>query len=119
MKRISQYKKIIQEIAQKNNLNEVLLDQIIQNFYANLTKEINTFKHYNIYIKNLGYITLSPNKIKQAIKTATLEERQDRLDILNSLLQKTESRIQERIQRHNTSRKINKEKYDTKNKTDN
>lgn len=119
MKRISQYKKIIQEIAQKNNLDEVLLDQIIQNFYTNLTKEINTFNHYNIYIKNLGYITLSPNKIKQAIKTATLEERQDRLDILNPLLQKTESRIQERIQKHNTSRKINKEKYAAKNKANN
>lgn len=119
MKRISQYKKIIQEIAQKSNLNEEFIHQIIENFYTNLTKEINTFNHYNIYIKNLGYITLSPNKIKQAIKTATLEERQDRLDILNSLLQKAESRVQERIQKHTISRKINKEKHATKNTTNN
>jgi len=117
--KIRQYKKIIQEIALKSSLEYDLIHQIIQNFYTNLTKELNTFNHYNIYVKNLGYFVLSPKKIKRAIQVATFEEKQNKIDILNPLLQKAESRIQERIHKHNISRKINKERHVSKNKANN
>lgn len=111
MKRISAYNKIIQEIALQVQKSPELIDKIIQQYYTNLTTQINLNKHYNIYIQNIGQLHLSPTKIKESIKYAIKDEKLDKIPILENILELAKLRIQERTLKHRESMRINKEKY--------
>lgn len=54
---------------------------------------------------------LSPTKIKENIKYAIRDDNQKKVLTLESALQIAKLKIQERIQRHKESMKINKEKF--------
>jgi hypothetical protein len=92
----------------KNNLTYNNVDILIKHYFDNLTKEINKLQHYNIYVQNLGQLVLSPSKLKAAKKYAIKDEREDRVQILDTLLLKANTRIQENIQKKHT--KIEKRK---------
>ncbi len=111
MKRISAYKKIIQEIALQTQKSPELIDQIIQNYYTNLSTQINLNKHYNIYIHNIGQLHLSPTKIRESIKYAIRDEKLDKVPILEKMLELSVNTIKEKTLKHRESMKINKAKY--------
>lgn len=93
----------------KNNLPEKLINEIIDHFYVNLTKQINENKHYNIYIQNIGQLHLSPKKIQYTLKYSTSNQEIDKIPILENMLKLSKDRIQERIDKHNEKIKLRKE----------
>ena len=83
----------------KNNQSPEFVDKLVQNFYTNLTNQINKLEHYSINVVNLGQIELSPKKIKAARDYAIKDEKPDKVELLQKLLLKANTRIQQKIQK--------------------
>lgn len=83
----------------KHNQSPEFVDKLIQNFYSNLTNQINKLEHYSINVVNLGQIELSPKKIKAAREYAIKDDKPDKVELLQKLLLKTNERIQQRIKK--------------------
>jgi F0F1-type ATP synthase epsilon subunit len=83
----------------KNNQSPEFVDKLVQNFYTNLTTQINKLEHYSINVLNLGQVELSPRKIKAARDYAIKDGKIDKAELLQKLLLKANERIQQRIKK--------------------